>query len=283
MPIDPRRLRPAELCRLLNSTPLGEVINTVLLRHHRERAGLRIGEGRHVDLVRYAAWLVQVRHLPKQEPAGTTSADPLLAEAALGAAKLACRQQPLQGHGQKFTHKHEALIAALLTEPTYAQAAQKAGVSKRTLYRWLRLPAFHAAYGQARRLLVEAAVGRMQAATGQVADALLNVACHGRRDGDRTRTAIAVLNFSVRDRTSADIFHNTPIEADVSPLGISGVVKLLQALLQQVERSALPIAEKSRLTVALADALLRAINEDEVVKRQEALLSILQNRREEKP
>ena len=34
-------------------------------------------------LVRYVAWLVQVRHLPKQEPAGTTSADPDLAEAAL--------------------------------------------------------------------------------------------------------------------------------------------------------------------------------------------------------
>ena len=45
MPIDPRRLRPAELCRLLNSTPLGEVINTVLLRHHRERAGLPSAKG----------------------------------------------------------------------------------------------------------------------------------------------------------------------------------------------------------------------------------------------
>ncbi len=68
--IDPRRLRPSELCRLLNSTPLGEVINERQLHRHRTRAGLRIGDARHVDLVRYVGWLVQVRHAPKPEPDG---------------------------------------------------------------------------------------------------------------------------------------------------------------------------------------------------------------------
>ncbi len=74
--IDPRRLRPSDLCRLLNSTPLGEVISERQLHRHRSRAGLRIGDARHVDLVRYVAWLVQVRHAPKPEvdpdPYGTT-------------------------------------------------------------------------------------------------------------------------------------------------------------------------------------------------------------------
>ena len=60
--IDPRKLRPSELCRLLNSTPLGEVINERQLYRHRTRAGFRIGDGRHVDLFRYVAWLVEVRH-----------------------------------------------------------------------------------------------------------------------------------------------------------------------------------------------------------------------------
>jgi hypothetical protein len=67
---DVRRLRPSELCRLLNSTPLGEVISERQLHRHRTRAGLRIGEGRHVDLLRYVAWLVGQRHAPKAEPAG---------------------------------------------------------------------------------------------------------------------------------------------------------------------------------------------------------------------
>jgi len=67
-PIDPRRLRPGELCRLLNSTPLGEVINERQLYRHRTRAGFRIGDGRHVDLFRYVAWLVHTRHEPKPKP-----------------------------------------------------------------------------------------------------------------------------------------------------------------------------------------------------------------------
>ncbi len=66
--IDPRKIRPSELCRLLNSTPLGEVINERQLHRHRTKAGMRIGDARHVDLLRYTAWLVQVRHAPKPEP-----------------------------------------------------------------------------------------------------------------------------------------------------------------------------------------------------------------------
>ena len=66
MATDPRRLRPSELCRLLNSTPLGEVIGERQLHRHRTRAGLRVGDDRHVDLIRYVAWLVRVRHTPKR-------------------------------------------------------------------------------------------------------------------------------------------------------------------------------------------------------------------------
>ena len=70
MASDPRRMRPSELCRLLNSTTLGEVINERQLHRHRTRAGMRIGDGRHVDLLRYVAWLVQIRHAPKPEDDG---------------------------------------------------------------------------------------------------------------------------------------------------------------------------------------------------------------------
>jgi hypothetical protein len=64
---DPRQMKPSQLCRLLNSTPLGEVINERQLYRHRSRAGLRIGDSKHVDLLRYIAWLVQVRHVPQPE------------------------------------------------------------------------------------------------------------------------------------------------------------------------------------------------------------------------
>jgi hypothetical protein len=48
-------LKPAELARLLNSTPLGTVISERQFHRHRTRAGYRIGDGRRINLVRYAA------------------------------------------------------------------------------------------------------------------------------------------------------------------------------------------------------------------------------------
>jgi hypothetical protein len=50
---------------MLNSTPLGEVVSERQLRRHRNRAGYRIGDEKHVDLLRYAAWLVWSRHNPE--------------------------------------------------------------------------------------------------------------------------------------------------------------------------------------------------------------------------
>ena len=70
MAIDPRNLRPGELCRLLNSTPLGTVINERQLYRHRNRAGYRLGDGNRIDLLKYVAWLVEEVHRPR---AGTPS------------------------------------------------------------------------------------------------------------------------------------------------------------------------------------------------------------------
>jgi len=76
--VDPRNIRPGELCRLLNSTPLGEVISERQLRQHRTRAGMRVAsasDSSRVDLLRYAAWLVGERHKPKPKPEELTGYD----------------------------------------------------------------------------------------------------------------------------------------------------------------------------------------------------------------
>ena len=65
MAIDPRNLKPFELARLLNSTPLGTVIDERLVHRHRTMAGYRIGDGKRVDLFRYVAWLFELRRTPK--------------------------------------------------------------------------------------------------------------------------------------------------------------------------------------------------------------------------
>ncbi len=66
--INPRRLKPAVLARLLNSAGRGEVISERQLRRHRNRAGYTIGDARTVDLFRYAAWLTLEYFKPKDEP-----------------------------------------------------------------------------------------------------------------------------------------------------------------------------------------------------------------------
>jgi len=272
---DPRRLRPTELCRLLNSTPLGEVIKLGQLQRHRIRAGQHIGDSKRVDLLRYVAWLIRMRHAPKPEqPASAAGVD--LAEAALGAAKRACSQEQVKGHGQKFTRKHEALIAALLTEPTYGKAAAKAGIGEATLYRWLELPEFLAAYQRTCRMMVEAPFARLQATVGQAVDSLADVVRNARRDSDRARASIAVLDFAW---TKGDGMQSTPRQADAAPLGTADVVKVLSVRLRQIEESNVPMVEKTRLTAALTDALLRAIHVDVLEKRLEALENLLLNQK----
>ena len=66
--IDPRKLRPADLLRLVNSAGRGSVLTEFQLRRHRNQAGYTIGDARTVDLFRYAAWLTLEYFKPKAEP-----------------------------------------------------------------------------------------------------------------------------------------------------------------------------------------------------------------------
>ncbi|NLF18654.1 MAG: hypothetical protein GX595_15590, partial [Lentisphaerae bacterium] len=70
MAIDPSRLKPSDVTRLLNSTPLGTVLDDRQLYRHRQRAGFRISpDGRTISLFKYLAWLVDGRHGPQPEAA----------------------------------------------------------------------------------------------------------------------------------------------------------------------------------------------------------------------
>src|SRR4051794_2159704 len=64
---------------------------------------------------------------------------------------MRAREGTMVGHGQKLSRKQEALIAALLTQPTRAKAADAAGLSAATVGRWMHDAGFQAAYAEARR------------------------------------------------------------------------------------------------------------------------------------
>ncbi|CAK9076489.1 Phage protein, partial [Durusdinium trenchii] len=222
---------------------------------------LRIGNGPHVDLLRYLAWLLLERHVRNEKQDESAREPSNTSEVAEGAAAIATRRPAPRGHGQKFTAKQEAMIAALLTESTHLAAAKKAGIHPATFYRWMHVPEFREAYREARRELVEAAIGRVQAGAGEAVETLLEVARGGKRDGDRVRAALALLNHALDGLTNADVLHGPPLQAENESMATGDVVELLGARLQQIDRSALTTAEKARLTATLTDAFIRAFGE----------------------
>jgi hypothetical protein len=269
---DPRKLKPSELCRLLNSTPLGEVVVEGTIRRHRSAAGMRIGDSKHVDLIRYAAWLFHQRHTPKPK-----NELPVVdvAEAAEGAAALCSQRQDAA-----LTSKQEAAIAAMLSERTYTAAAAKVGVGKATLYRWLKLPNFRSAYHDARTEMTDFTIGRIQAASCQAVETLLGVMRQGRRDGDRVRAAIATFDIAFRGLAEADLLHGLDDVGAGTSMSPADVVARLSARLRAIEQSSLSTADKARLTVTLSDALLRAFGVDVLDKRLEALQDVLLSRKD---
>jgi len=93
---DVQRLRSGELCRLLNSTPLGECLGERPFHRHRTRAGLRIaadGDPQRINLLRYLAWLFDQRHAPPSDSAPATGGDSVTSGAAAGAGYEAHRDR----------------------------------------------------------------------------------------------------------------------------------------------------------------------------------------------
>lgn len=76
----------------------------------------------------------------------------------------------------ELTRPQESAILALLSEPSIAAAADKAGVSERTLHRWLKEePHFVAEYRRARREAFAQAIGLTQRSATAAVGTLLRV------------------------------------------------------------------------------------------------------------
>jgi hypothetical protein len=93
--------------------------------------------------------------------------------------------------------KQEETIAALLTQRNLDEAAKAAGISMRTLMRWLKLPEFQAAYREARRTAYSQAVAKLQQGATAAATTLLKVMLDQRTPASvKVRAAECVMNHS---------------------------------------------------------------------------------------
>lgn len=68
MPRDVKQLSPTDLVRLVNSTPMGTVLSAARLHRQMNQAGMRVGDGRTIHLVKYVAWLALERDRPRPAP-----------------------------------------------------------------------------------------------------------------------------------------------------------------------------------------------------------------------
>jgi hypothetical protein len=76
---------------------------------------------------------------------------------------------------KKLGPKQEAAILSLLSQRNFEEAARAAGITPRTLYRWMEEPDFRAAYRNARRAAFSQSVARLQQMSAAAVSTLGNV------------------------------------------------------------------------------------------------------------
>ena len=102
--------------------------------------------------------------------------------------------------------KKEAAIIALLSSRNIEEAAQAAGVDSRTIYRWLKEPAFDAEYRTARRTAYGQALARLhQMATAAVSTIAKIMVDQGTPASVRLRAADSVLMHVEKGIQNQDI------------------------------------------------------------------------------
>jgi hypothetical protein len=112
----------------------------------------------------------------------------------------------MAGIRKKLGPKQEGAILALLSSRNVEEAARTAGVSPRALYRWMKEPAFDAAYRAARRAAFGQSVGRLQQASAAAVSTLLKVMVDpGTPASTKVRAADSVLAHTVKALETEDI------------------------------------------------------------------------------
>jgi hypothetical protein len=89
-------------------------------------------------------------------------------------------------------------VSALLSEPSVRKAAEVAGVKERTVYHWLKVPAFADEYRSARREATLQAIARIQQYSGHAAATLVQLMAVGNPAAIRLAAASKILDLAIK-------------------------------------------------------------------------------------
>lgn len=109
-------------------------------------------------------------------------------------------------NGSKSKRAWDSAIVALLEAPSVPAAAKLAGIPERTLYRWISREDFQDEYQEARRLVVQQALARLQAVMCQAVNALRDVLVNEEAPpSSRVSAARAVLELGIKATEIEDL------------------------------------------------------------------------------
>jgi DNA-binding phage protein len=112
----------------------------------------------------------------------------------------------MSGNVTKLKPKQEEAILALLSNRGMEEAARAVKVTPRTLYRWMKEPAFDAAYLLARRTGYKQGMARLQQSCGVAVSILFKVmADPGTPAAVKVRAVECVLNHSSKSIELEDL------------------------------------------------------------------------------
>ena len=106
---------------------------------------------------------------------------------------------------ETLTARQEKVLATLLVAPSLESAAQTAGISPRTLYRWIHEdPLFEVEYRSARRQAIDGAIASLQLAASDSVEALRS-ALTDRNVSNRIRAASILLDNALKAHEAFDL------------------------------------------------------------------------------
>jgi hypothetical protein len=173
----------------------------------------------------------------------------------------------------KVTPKQARGIMALLTEPTITAAASKAGVTPKTIYKWLREPRFKAALSEAQAGEIDAAARRLSGLQSKAIGALVKVF---ERAEEQDALNIAELfteeTYTLKDSEATA----TRLVLDIEKVKANGrLIKKLKTSKGELEvegyDALTAMSLKQRAAESILNHMLKLTDIAEIMKRIEAL------------
>ncbi len=103
-----------------------------------------------------------------------------------------------------LTRKQQAALLALLANSTVRDAAGMAGMSEKTLWRWLQLPSFVAALRAAQREALDTAICELQGASAKAVQKLV-ANLDSASDFASNAAALGILSYSLKFREQNEV------------------------------------------------------------------------------